>query len=370
MKSRSTLNDILRVHIKLHYSWYIAFILITAIIVTQFPEIYPLWVRIIFGITAGLAFFITISFREYALYLLDYIISMPVRHSTSFVFGRLTHIDTDKVKPNQDLIMALAGLLVNMIISISLYGLFVLLVIIDEVILAGLAQWLTYIYFLLALYHFIPGYPLDTGRVLRALLWRSTRNYFLATRIASWIGWGVGLLCILGGIVYLITSGQWFVGLVLAFIGWVLHSAAVESRLNILIHEALQGFQVRDIMSTECSPVNRQITIDQLIRDCVLPTGHRFLIVAEDAQLQGAVTIKDIKRIPKDRWGSTLVNDIMTPSHKLTVVHSEQSAASSLNEMDDSGVDYMPVLDTDEVIGIISRDDLLRLSKTRAELRI
>ena len=80
--------------------------------------------------------------------------------------------------------------------------------------------------------------------------------------------------------------------------------------------------------------------------------------------------MRNIKRIPKERWDSTPIGEIMTPASKLKTVHSQQSAASILEQMDESGISQMPVLEKDKVIGIVTRDSLIRLVKTRAALGI
>jgi len=111
-----------------------------------------------------------------------------------------------------------------------------------------------------------------------------------------------------------------------------------------------------------------QLTIGQLVRNCILVTGQRYFVVAEEGKLLGVVTIHDIKRIPKKRWNSTKVSRAMTPASRLKTASAQQSAASLLELMDELGIKRMPVLEKDEVIGVISRDSLNRLKKTRVEL--
>jgi len=265
--------------------------------------------------------------------------------------------------------MVTAGLLINLVIAGILYAIHSALVNTTHVIINGIILWTAYLYFLLALFHFIPVFPLDGGRLLRTLLWKLTGDYDRSTNIASWAGQGFGLLLIAGGILLLVLSRQWFNGLILIFVGWVLYLAAVQSRRQTALREALQHIAARDMMSGE-SPiiVTSQFTVGQLVRDCILVTGQRYFVVAEEGKLLGVVTIHDIKRVPKKRWNRTKIGRAMTPARQLRTASAQQSAASVLELMDELGIKRMPVLEEDKVIGVVSQDSLNRLKKTRVEL--
>jgi CBS domain-containing protein len=263
-----------------------------------------------------------------------------------------------------------AGLLINLIIAGIFYAVHSVLVNTAHVMIDGLILWSAYMYFMLTLFHFIPAFPLDVGRLLRMLLWKATGDYDRATDIASWAGQGFGLLLIVGGILLLVLAGQWFNGLALIFVGWILYLAAARSRRQTALRKALQGIVARDIMAKECPSTTPELSLDQLVRDCILVTGQRYFVVADSGKLQGIVTMRDIKRVPKKRWNSTKISKIMTPASELKTAHAQQSAASLLEQMEELNIDQMPVLEQDEVIGVVARDTLVRLDKTRAELGI
>jgi len=367
MGSATKPGRILRVRIRLHYTWAIAFVLITAVVVTQFPEAYPLWQRIALGIAASLLYFIAVYIREFVLSLVALGKGIPVKRVTLFSFGGVSRIAREATLPILELLLAVAGLLSNLIIAGIFYVAYIVLVTAGSIIIAGLIQWLAFIYFMLALFHFIPGFPLDGGRVLRALLWRATEDYDRATHIASWTGWGIGLLCITWGILALV-AGQWFVAILLAFMGWVLQSAVAQSRRQAALSKALQNIMAQDVMARECPIISQQLSLGQLVQGCILVTGQRYFVVADGDKLQGIVTMRNIKRIPKERWDSTLIGEIMTPASKLKSAQVEQPAVSLLEQMDELGINQIPVLEQDKVIGIVTRDSLIRLDKTRAEL--
>lgn len=370
MRSLPNLGRIFGVSIRLHYTWPVAFVLITAMVVTQFPEAYPLWQRITLGIAASLLFFISVSVREFVISLTAISRGIPVKSITLFVFGGVSQISKEATLPILELLVAVAGLLSSLVIAGVFYGIYAVLVNTGSIVIAGLIQWLAFIYFMLFLFHFIPGFPLDGGRVLRALLWKVIGDYERATLIASWTGWGIGLLCIVGGILLLIVERQWFNGLVLAGMGWALLTAAAQSRRQAVLHEALQSIIVQDLMTKEYPLITPQLSLGQLVRDYIIVTGRRYFVVVDGVKLLGIVTMRNIKSIPKKRWDSTRIGQIMTPASELKTAHPQQPAASLLEQMDELGINQMPVLEEDKVIGIVARDSLIHLAKTRAKLGI
>jgi Zn-dependent protease len=370
MKIGPVLNRMLGVRLRLHPTWAVAFILIIAMVVTQFPEAYPLWQRVILGIAASLLFFIAVGLREIILNLLAINRGIPLQRVTLFAIGGLPQIPKGDTRPLIELLMVAAGLLLNLMIAGILYAVHSALVNTTQVIINGIILWTAYLYFLLALFHFIPVFPLDGGRLLRVLLWKLTGDYDRSTNITSWAGQGLGLLLIAGGILLLVLSRQWFNGFTLIFVGWVLYLAATQSRRQTALREALQHIAARDMLSGE-SPIiaTPQLTIGQLVRNCILVTGQRYFTVAdENKKLLGVVTVSDIKRVPKKRWNHTKIGKAMTPAGRLRTASAQQSAASLLELMDELGIKRMPVLEEDMVIGVISRDNLNRLKKTRVEL--
>ena len=367
MRGVPNLGRIFGVSIRLHYTWVLALALIIAIMVTQFPEAYPLWHRISFGVATSFLFFISVSIREFIINLTALSRGISVNRITLFAFGGVYHTSKEATFPTLELLIAATGLLTSLLIAGAFYGIYALLANTGSIVIAGLIQWLAFIYFMLFLFHFIPGFPLDGGRILRALLWKATGDYERSTRIASWSGWGIGLLCIAGGILLLIFGRQWFNGLVLAGVGFVLQTAATQSRRQAVLREALKKIKAQDIMVREYSPITPQSTISQLIHDYILVTGQHYFVVADGDKLQGTVTMRDIKRVPKRRRGAH-ISKIMIPASELKTAHPQQPAVSLLDQMEELEIDHMPVLEEDKVIGIVSRDSLIRLAQTRAEL--
>ncbi len=235
-----------------------------------------------------------------------------------------------------------------------------------------MAFLLAYVNLVLAAFNLIPGFPLDGGRVFRSRLWRITGNYRRSTQVATRVGQGVGYLFILGGllIAFLRPFGlDWFSGLWLAFIGWFLENAASASYRQAQWRETLQGFSVAQVMTSDCPVISPDVTFGQLVGRYIFPSRHQCFLVADEGRLEGVLML-DVESIPRQDWAVTRVRELMTPIDQLRLAHPEQNALSVLDEMNDRDLNQMPVVGEGGVMGLITRDSLLRLPRTRSGLGI
>jgi Zn-dependent protease/CBS domain-containing protein len=369
MKGLPKMGRIFGVSVRLHYTWVLAFAMITAIMVTQFPEALHFWQRIVLGLVTSLLFLIAVSIRSFIISLVAINRGLSVKRITLFVFGGSAEISQESTRPALELLLAATGLLTTLLLCGVFYGIYAILFTTDSVVAYVLIQWLSYIFFMLFLFHLIPVFPLDAGTMLRALFWKITGNYDRATRITSILGWAIGWLFIIGGVLLLIRELQWLNGLTLVGVGWVLQSAAAQSRRRAILRVALQPVKTGDIMSREYPLISTQTTVAQLIREHVLTAGQRYCLIVDGDKLEGVVTLENVKRVPKRHRGSHVAK-IMTPASALKLAQPQQSAASVLGQMDEQWVDHIPVMENDKVVGVVSRESLERLAQTRNELGV
>jgi predicted transcriptional regulator len=226
----------------------------------------------------------------------------------------------------------------------------------------------------LALFNLIPGFPLDGGRVLRAIIWRRTKDYKKASHIVSLVGQGVAYLMIAAGAV-IVFGGHVisedltpFSGIWIAFIGWFVHRAASTSYRQVELREALRHLKVRSVMGSDYVAVSPDLRLRGLVEGYVLPADHRHFVVFDEGRLKGTVTYDDIKLVPQDRWGGTRVSAVMVPADKVIVAEPEEGALQALERMDDHDVDAMPVVKDGIVLGMLVRQDLFRIMQLRSEL--
>ncbi len=324
------------------------------------------------GIITSLLFFASVVAHELAHSLVGRANGIPVKSITLFIFGGVSLMTREATKAKAELLMAGAG----PACSLALGGLFGLLWLFTRGVvepLAAMTMWLAYVNLMLAVFNLIPGFPLDGGRVLRSLLWRVTGNYRLSTRVATRAGQGVGYLFILVGIliVFLRPFGlNWFSGLWLVFIGWFLENMAAVSYRQVQWREALQRFSASQVMTPDCAVVPPNITVSQLIQEYILTGGRQSFLVADEGRLEGILVLPNIKSIPRRNWEVTQLKEIMTPVDKLRTAHPDQNALSILEQMDESEIGQMPVVSESGVIGLITRDSLMRFLRIHSELGV
>jgi Zn-dependent protease len=352
-----------------HISWFLAIALIIAVVVTRFPEYYPFTQRLLLGLGASILFFLALLCRQLAINITSYYRRIPLSRVMLYPFGGVPQVAKEESLPILDVLLAMVGLLSSLIIVFIFYSVYLALVVAGNIWLAWLIQWLNYITLMLFLVHFIPGFPLDGGRILRAVLWKITRSYDRATVISINIGRIVGAAFFAGGVALLVNR-QWFVGLIIAFLGWILYLAASSCKQSLLQTRSLQGMMVQQLMSQDFSIIPRQLTFSKLLQDFVMTKGHSQFVVYDEDKLHGILNIEEMKKISRKHWDKTTVNQIMTPTSKQSTAFIDQQASEVLDRMNVYRISLIPVLDGNRVVGLAVRDAMLRFNKTRSNLNI
>jgi Zn-dependent protease/predicted transcriptional regulator len=356
--------------IYLHPSWFIIFLLVVPALARLFGTKNPGWPSTeswATAIAASLLFFASVILHELGHSVVALRYKIPVVSITLFVFGGLARIGREPDKPKQEFNIAIAGPLV----SVALAGIFYSLTrIFPKIDLVGtIGGWLASVNLFMGLLNLAPGFPLDGGRILRAAAWAVTGSFSRATRIASTSGKVIAYALILGGGFYALrvdlVNGIWF-----AFIGWFLLTAAQESYAQVAIREALAGLHAADIMSLDLPTVPRDISLEEY-GHLVLRTGRRCHLVASDGKLSGLMTTHALNNIHREEWQNTSVQAAMLPLDKVRWAAPEEPVLSVLDRMQSEDINQMPVLQSDpdpHVVGIVSRDSILRVIQARTEI--
>jgi Zn-dependent protease/CBS domain-containing protein len=368
MRGNISLGRVFGIPLRLHYTWFIIFALVTYSLVFDVAyQTYPIEQRIILGILTSLLFFASIITHELAHSILAIRNNIPVKDITLFVFGGVSQITKEATRPRAELSIAIVGPLTSLALAGIFYGLHLLLTGTQQILAASLMQRLALINVLLAVFNLIPGFPLDGGRIFRALVWHRTHDYHRATRIATKVGQGIAYAFIAGGIALILAFQLWLDGMWLIFIGWFLNDAARASYQQVLLRDALIGITARQVTDYNCPLIPPHMNLMELVQQHILPTGHSCFLISWGAELEGMVTMQQIKKVPRSRWATTSVQDIMTPASKLKVAYSDQDILSVLQEMNGESANHIPVIEAGKIIGIINREDIARFLRTRAD---
>jgi len=370
MKTTWRIGKVFGIDIKIDSSWLIIFALVIWTLAgTYFPEQYPhwsIWLHWTVGVITSILFFGSVLGHELAHSLVAIGQGEEVHSITLFIFGGVARITEEPDEPLKELLMAIVGPLFSLAIGMAFGVLWFLTRGLFQP-LSALARYLAMINVTLALFNLIPGFPLDGGRVLRALIWGLSGNLKLATRLATWAGQGIAFLFMLVG-TWQIFGGRWLDGLWIIFIGWFLHSAATSGYRQVLVRETLEGVRAGDLMTADFVTVSGDLTLQQLVDEYVLRRREHSFLVAEAGLLQGIVCLHDVKTVARERWPHTRVSEVMTPWEKLETVSPGDDGSAVLARLNARDVRQLPVVEGERLVGLLRRSDVLRYIQLRTAL--
>lgn len=229
-------------------------------------------------------------------------------------------------------------------------------------------QWLGYINLMLAVFNLLPGYPLDGGRVLRALIWWRTDDADRSTQTAARVGQVVAMLFIAFGI-FEFFRGAGIGGLWTAFIGWFLLQAARESYVQVGLTHALEGVKVGDVMTHDCQSVEGLENLQDFVDHRLLRTGERCFFVVNKGEIVGLLTPHEIKEIDRAKWPYMTLFDVMRPLEDLQAISPEAPLAGALESMSKYDLNQLPVILNGHLEGVLTRAHVIGYLQTHAELQ-
>jgi CBS domain-containing protein len=221
-----------------------------------------------------------------------------------------------------------------------------------------LFAYLAQINFIIGVFNFIPGFPMDGGRVLRSVIWRRKRDYFYATQKASSVGRMIALFFIFFGLFSIFTGGPG--GLWLMLIGWFLYSAAQASYQQSTLQETLSGIKVKDIMVTDLKTLSPSMAIDKAVDEYFLRYGYGGFPVIDDGKFLGILTLKEVKDVPREDWGRVRVSNVFVPHDKKWEVSPDADVMKALELMIKEDKGRISVTEKDRIIGLITRNGIAR----------
>jgi Zn-dependent protease len=371
MKSQSvSLGKIFSIPVQLDYSWFLIFILLTWLLASSYyPAAYPHWPIAeywLLGAVTAVLFFGCVLLHELGHSVVAQRNGIPVSSITLFVFGGVSQITQEAAKPLADFLIASAGLAVSLLLTLLFAALQPLVGSVPP--LLALAQYLAYINGLLLLFNLIPGFPLDGGRMFRAMAWAALKNYDRATRIAATVGRAMAFLFILLG-VWLVFFGSFLNGLWIIFVGWFLENASTREVQRQTLRALLTGRKVSQIMGRNYVTIPADISLQRLADDHILGTGTRFFIVEKAGVAAGIMTLHQVREIPREAWAATLVGQAMIPAEKMDWVGPEAELWDALQKMNQDGVNQLPVMSGGQIQGVLSRENVIHFLQTMRELR-
>jgi Zn-dependent protease/predicted transcriptional regulator len=366
------IGKILGIPIFLHSTWVIIFAAITYSLAMQFEQQYPRWTpaqQWSVGICTSVLFFASLLFHELAHSVVAQYYKIRVLSITLFIFGGVASIERDPSKAIQEFNIAIAGPLSSGLLAAMFFGLAAAFPANETV--KSSALWLASMNAWLALFNLLPGFPLDGGRIFRAIIWGATKNFSKATRVAGGSGRLIAYaMILLGG--FAVFKGFVAQGLWSVFIGFFLLDAAQESVAQAAIRETLSGLRAADVMSHEVPTVGRAISLEDYGAE-VLRTGRRCHLVITDDRLVGMMNVHTLNAVPRNEWAHNSVQAVMIPRERILWATPDEPLLGLLERLLSADINQMPIVSGSDdgaaqIIGMVSRDSILRVMQTRTEL--
>lgn len=361
----------------------IIFVLILFVLASGvFPAWHPQWSAWLCWMTAAgaaLLFFGSVLVHELSHALLGRRRGVQIRAISLFMFGGVAQMEGEPPSWRAELAMAAIGPVTSFALGIAFLALASLargplhidpndpraaLAALGP--LATLLFWLGPVNIMLGLFNLVPGFPLDGGRILRAMMWamsgdlrRATHWASLAGRAFAWLLVSAGVLMMLGIPVPPFGSGL-VNGLWLAFIGWYLNNAALLSYRELLLRETLEHVPVSRLMLTHFVRISPQMRIETLIDEHVMASGQRAFPVELDGRLIGMVALGDLQKCKRAQWHELTVGNVMTPAADLATISPDVPALEGLATLTRRDLGQLPVVRDEKLVGLLRREDILR----------
>ncbi|HEX2851337.1 MAG TPA: CBS domain-containing protein, partial [Acidimicrobiales bacterium] len=234
--------------------------------------------------------------------------------------------------------------------------------------IGGATGYLAWVNLALGLFNLVPGFPLDGGRVLRALVWRATGSYARATQVATRLGRAVGFLLIALGVMALL--GGDVGGLWIAAIGWFLTQAASASYFELQMQRVLRGVEAGDVMTRDLVTVPPDLALDVAVDRYFLRVDHSaFPVVGADGALLGLVRLAAVRKTsPADR-GALRVADVMAPLDRVPLVGLHEPLDRVLERFQQDDVHRVVVVDAaGALLGMVTPRDVSRFLQRSTDL--
>lgn len=370
------LGKLMGIPIELDYTWFIVFVLLAVTLGGfLFPEEISrvsLGLRIVLVLLATLLFFASIVIHEFSHSYVARLNGIEIASITLFIFGGVARMTSEPKSAGAELKVAAAGPAASIGLSVVFFSLSLLAGASGlEASLGVVFQYLAMVNLMLAGFNLMPGFPLDGGRILRAVIWQSTGSMSYATRIASGFGQGLGYLLIAGGLVAFLWPGGRFMvaGIWFLFLGWFLVQAARSSYIQMLLRQALSGIPVERLMSREIVTVPSNLSLQDLVNDYFLTYQYGAFPVLDEGQLRGMVSLKEVRQIPREQWAFTPVSQVLQPLSADQTVKPWEDAWDAMAKMATEEPGRLMVVDEQgALLGMMSKSDLMHLIRTKLDL--
>lgn len=369
---RLVLFKLLGFKVQVDGSWVFLALLITWSLARGFfPGFYPglapsayWWM----GITGMIGLFLSLILHELSHSLVARRDGLPISGITLFIFGGVAEMEEEPASAKVEFRMAIAGPIASFVLAVGFYFLSVLAETQGvPVAVLGVTRYLAMVNGMLAVFNLVPAFPLDGGRIFRALLWRWKGDLRWATRVASRSGEIFGLTLIFLGVLNVL-SGYFVAGMWWFLLGLFLRGAAGASYHQLLTRRAFEGEAVARFMTPDPVAVPPELSVSELVEDYIYRYHYDLFPVADDRRALGLVGTRQVKQVPRDQWNVATVADIMEPCSPDNTIGPRSDAVRALSLMRRRNNGRLLVVENGQLVGIVALKDMLELLALKMDL--
>ncbi|MDZ4654307.1 MAG: site-2 protease family protein [Coriobacteriia bacterium] len=364
------IGKVFGIPIEINASWFLIFLLVTVTLTTgYFPqqlEGRPMLTYMVMGFVTTVAFFGSVLLHEFAHSLVARAGGLRISKITLFIFGGVSQMEDEPQRPGLEFVMASAGPGTSLLLAAVLFligeTLFALqappsvIVVIDYLVVINLS---------VGLFNLLPGFPLDGGRILRAILWAISGNLLKATlwasRMGQLIGMGLIAVAVLGVLLFQTFDLIWF-----AVMGWFISGLATTAYQQQVVKSRLADVPVSLIMSSPPRLVPAELTLEDMAHSYFLGGQHTRYPVVADGAVIGLIDIRTAQNVPRERWSHMTVAEVARKDLAELFVTPETTVDRILPRLDPSQVGAVLVVDDGRLAGIVTRADVIRLIRETA----
>ncbi|RDD62960.1 site-2 protease family protein [Ferruginivarius sediminum] len=370
---RMVLGRILGFEIRADISWvFLALLILWSLASGFFPSFYEglpqglYWTLALVG-TIGL--FASLLFHELSHSVVARAYGLEIQGITLFLFGGAAEMREEPRTAVSEFLMAIAGPIASLVLAAGFYVLALLVAGVGTPEhWVGVPRYLAIVNLALAVFNLLPAFPMDGGRALRAALWYWGKDLRSATKVASRLGQGLGMLLMAAGIAQAILLGNFVGGMWWFLIGLFVQGNAGATYQQLLNRFALHGMSVREVMTEDPVVADPDMTLRRLVDEVVYPQHHHRFPVVREGRLLGYVGTNQIKQVDADVWERTRVGDVMVAAGDDNVIAPDAGAEKALERLQQSETGWLMVADGERLHGVLALRDLLQYLQLRQEL--
>ncbi|HET6812361.1 MAG TPA: site-2 protease family protein [Acidimicrobiales bacterium] len=339
------------------------FLVAWSLAVGQLPFEAPGYTRSAYWATAvvtGVAFFASLVAHELSHALVARRHGVATRGIVLWLFGGVAQLEGDTPDARAELRVAAAGPALSLALAgVAGAAAWLLGHTGQSPLLVAAVAWLAGVNALLGVFNLLPAFPLDGGRVLRAVLWSHWRDRMRATAVAASAGKVVGYGLVGLGALELLAGGV-LGGIWLAMIGWFVATAASQQHEHVSERGRFGALRVSDAMTPEPVVVPATATVGEVVDRCVRPGRFSSYPVGESGRIVGLATVDRIGRIPPEAWPSAAITAAAASPAEMVVCRPDEPLAEAAARLRASADRRAIVVDGGRLVGILTPSDVER----------